>query len=103
MSAEQKNAASLEAENARLRARIQELERLLCSPALKRGSATGGASGVRQLLAGRYEVGDDPRRRAWAGVQELAIGWAFEYARERHPKFRFERAYAWEGVPMGGV
>lgn len=102
MSAKTTKTDLLDSENGVLRVRVEELERKLYRrPFVPQPKERPGRH--RYLRAARHDGGDDSRQRAWARVQELAVGWAFEYARGRHSDVNWRRAYEWQDSPPSGV
>jgi rubrerythrin len=86
-----------ETENAQLRARIQELERLLYPPPPPPKKVDDKR---RYFLAA---AGSAEFQEPWANVHELFVGWAYDYARERHPDLQWARAYRWADIPEHGI
>jgi hypothetical protein len=87
----------LEAENARLRERVDELERKLYPPPPPPKMPDDP---IRYVLVPRElrEYEDDP----WVEVQRIFAESAIEYARERHPDLRWHYAYGWADIPEHG-
>jgi hypothetical protein len=102
---------TLESENARLRARVEELEHKLYPPPPPPEKPDDPTRYFFAPAADeRYVPQDDPiwknrdgpGRQALVDVQELFIGWAFDYARERHADNPWRRVYRWADIPAGG-
>jgi hypothetical protein len=87
--------AALEAENARLHARVEELERKLYPPP---PTPKKQRDRNRYVLAPAYET-DGPLK----DIQELFTGWALDYARERHGDLQWHRVFRWKDIPEHGI
>jgi hypothetical protein len=90
------NHDGLQAENAALRKRVEELERKLypAPPPPKEPDDPN-----RYILVPR-EIHE--RDDGWARVQQLFASWAIQYARDRHPDFHWHYAYGWDDIPDHG-
>lgn len=103
MTAETNDRASrLEAENARLRARVKELEHTLYPPP---PPPKPKAEPRRYLLAppGSEVYKDTELGRALADLVDTWTTDALIYARKRHPDWEWHRAYRYGDIPKGGL
>jgi hypothetical protein len=87
----------LEAENTRLRERVEELERILYPPPPPPKMPDDP---IRYVLVPREfrEKGDNP----WVRMQRVFVESSISYARERHPDLRWRYAYGWNDIPEHG-
>ena len=103
MTAETNDRASrVEAENARLRARVKELEHILYPPP---PPPKPRAEPRRYIMAppAREVYTDSELGSALANLVESWMGDVLVYTRKRHPELEWQRVYRYEDIPKGGL